>query len=141
MDIETVAAAIDGVQYRDEDIRFDRSALKEAGIVVAFGASDDLLEFRGAIYDEVGAYEGGSAYVGKSGLIDAPDCDCRAAEELYNIRRAEAKKVEAVWCPDDCDGASWLIKSGIPHATFKVMEGDELYCVGIVFDLNNLEAS
>lgn len=141
MDIQEVAAALDGVQYRDEDSRYDRNELRDAGIVVAFGASDDLMEFRGAVYDEVGAYDGGSAKFTSDGLVEAPECDCEAAEKLHAMQSEGAVEVRAIWCPDDGTGASWKFETNAPHATFKVMEEDDLYCIGVVFSLGDLGAS
>lgn len=47
-----------------------------------------------------------------------------------------AKQIEAIWGKD---GISWQYKTDIPHATFNVMEDDEVYCIGIVFDIKELE--
>ena len=33
---------------------------------------------------------------------------------------------------------SWKYETEIPHATFRIMESGELYCVGIVFDIQSL---
>ena len=59
---EELAALINGREYTHELTDKEKSA-KDARLVVVFGASEDLMEFRGAINDECGAYGGGdSAY-------------------------------------------------------------------------------
>lgn len=63
------ADALNNNQYREEGSRELFSAMKAARLVAVYGASDDLIEFEGAIRDEVGAYDGGSAFVTSSGLL------------------------------------------------------------------------
>ena len=55
---EELAALINGRKYRHELTDKEEKAAKDARLVVVFGASDDLMEFRGAINDECGAYDG-----------------------------------------------------------------------------------
>jgi hypothetical protein len=130
-----LAAALDGVEYRKEDTRFDASAVKSSGNVIVYGASDDLMEFRGAIYDERLAYEGTTTHVSPDGLLDAPDCDCDAAEELFKIKLSDAASIRAIWGEGD---VSWRYETSIPHETFNVMEDGEVYCEGIVFNLASI---
>ena len=46
-------------------------AAKQNNLLVLFGASDDLLEMRGAIRDEVGAYDGGEYALALDGELYA----------------------------------------------------------------------
>lgn len=55
-----LAALLNGREYRKEMSRDEEQVAKAAGLVVVFGASDDLMELRGAISDEVGCYDGGT---------------------------------------------------------------------------------
>ena len=133
--MEEAAAALDGNQYREEGSRDLFARMKAAGLVAAFGASDDLLEMRGAFHDEVGAYDGGKAHLGSNGLLTN---ECNDDECPHFLRAvAAAPYVEALWCPTGDDGPSWLIRmsDGRPTETFKIMEDDEIYCIGIVFPL------
>lgn len=135
--IEQVAAQLNGNEYREEgsDELFDRC--KAAGIVVLYGASDDLAEFRGAIEDEVGCFDGGDIPVLATGL---PANDCDDDECPYYLATLKgARNIEAVWCDDDLQ-CSWSYKTNIPHVTFDVMEDGELYCRGIVFRLEDVKA-
>ena len=56
---EQLAELLNGNEYRDEMTKEQEQAAKQNNLLVLFGASDDLLEMRGAIRDEVGAYDGG----------------------------------------------------------------------------------
>ena len=60
---EKQVSLLHGREYRDEISDFEIKQAKECGLVVIFGASDDLLEFRGASSDELGAWEGIKAVV------------------------------------------------------------------------------
>ena len=55
------AASLDGIEYLDERPEAWAQAEKN-GYVVVFGYSDDGVEFRGAISDELGAYDGRTFY-------------------------------------------------------------------------------
>ena len=134
MTIETLAAMLDGRQYRNKITREESASAEEYGLVVVYGASDDLMEFRGAIDDELGVYEGGIAHLDKSGIFEHKCVyDCPYAEK----ERERCKTIEAIWCPPG--GGSWAYKTEITHATFNIYEDDELYCVGIVFEMSALE--
>jgi hypothetical protein len=138
---EELAAMLDGREHRNEISKREEKAAKESGLVVVFGASDDLMEFRGVIYDEDDSYEGGTAYVDENGLLENECDDDRCP---YFKKLAErAKKIEAVWCAEETETGgshiSWIYETDIPHSTFKIMEGKEIYCIGIVFNINDLK--
>lgn len=114
---------------------------KANGWLVVFGASDDLMELRGAIYDEVGACDGGTALVTRAGqLLQEPDVDETATIEKFGfLGQLEAKKkdcieIKAHWCPDGED-LSWKMTASVPCETFDVMEDGEVYCRGVVVQL------
>ena len=132
---EQFARMLDGRQYREEMSREDEALAREHGLVVVYGASDDLMVFGGAIHNEVECYGDGIAYLDKDELwYSRCDCDdCPYAEE----ERAKCKTITAIWCPPS--GGSWAYETDIPHATFNIYEDGELYCVGIVFELAALE--
>lgn len=141
MTAKQAAQEINGREIGDETADELESAMKAAGLVAAFGASDDLLELRGAIYDEVGAYKGTTVLLDESGLItrQCDNKDCPHEKMRMAAAKKSAKKIEAVWCPKNPD-CSWLIKTDIPHETFDVMEDGELYCRGVVFKLADAKA-
>lgn len=127
---KTAAAKINGNQYGKEVSTALAAELKSAGLVAVFGASDDLMEFRGAIYDEVGCYNGGTAHLTSDGLVtnNCDDEDCPYFAKLKEM----CPTIEALW---DEGGFSWRYKTAIPHATFVIKEDDDDYCEGIVFAL------
>lgn len=127
------AAVLDGSEYGDEcSVEFE-AMLKANGLVAVFGASDDLMEFRGAIHDEVGCYSGGVAYLNADGILEN---DCNKDDCPYFVRaKLSARTIEARW---DVDGFSWKYETAIPHVKFVINEDGETYCEGIVFELATL---
>lgn len=117
---EQLAAMLDGREYRNEVTTEVTEVAKSNSLVIVFGASDDLMEFRGAIYDEIGSCHGVSAYLNQQGLCIDGKCE----------------EIKAFWCEDGYSGFTY--KTNIPHATFDILEGNEKYCRGIVFSLNDL---
>ena len=139
--IKNVAESLNGCQYGDEVTKEQRELMKANGIVVVYGYSDDGMTFDGAICDDLDAYyDGQTAYINSDGLI-ANKCANKCDDCPYYKKELEnAIEIEPVWCKND-EGFSWWYKTDIPHETFNIMEEDELYCKGIVFDLSNLKES
>ena len=135
MNKEQLAAQLDGREYGKEITKEEEAQAKAAGLVVVFGYSDDNMELRGAIYDELGCYNGGTAYLDKHGLIQS---DCDQGEDCPYFKRAQASAVtiNAEWGKN---GYSWTYKTDIPHATFEIVEDGEKFCRGIVFSLADME--
>ena len=141
---EKFAHLLTGRQIGEEITEQEETWAKENGIVIVFGASDDLMEFRGAIHDEASVYDGGSAYLSKNGsMLD--NYDYQNIQDLegklgLNIL-STIKEIEAVWLPENNGKiyASWKIMSAIPYETFDIYEDEELYCIGIVFHIDSLK--
>jgi len=131
---EQFAEMLNGKQYRSEMTSDDGELAKDNGLVVVFGASDDLMKFRGAIDDEVDCYEGGTAYLDSEGLFK-DECSDDCSHMLRE--RATCKTIEAIWF--DPEGVAWTYETEIPHETFVIMEGDEICCRGIVFEMASLQ--
>lgn len=133
---EELAARLNGRKYGSEITREEEAEAKAAGLVVVFGYSDDNIELRGAIDEEVPCYDGGSAYLTATGLLQN-ECE---NEECPHFEKAKerAATIEALWCTEE--GYSWTYRTSIPHATFEVVEDDEPYCRGIVFALADVGA-
>lgn len=126
-----LAEQLEGTTYPVKVPNFLAAKAKAAGLVIVYGASDDLMEFEGAISDEIDAYGGATAYLTPSGLLNngCDNDDCPHFAE----RKKQAAKVQALWA---CEGGySWTFHTEIPHATFEVTEDGEPYCRGIVFRL------
>ena len=112
MTLKEFAKILDGREYLHEITKEEEALAKELGFVVVFGYSDDNAELRGAIDDEIGCYDGG--------ILEHDD--------LPSV-------IYADWCPKDID-CSWSYGTSIPHENFNIYEDGELYCVGIVCDIN-----
>lgn len=125
MNAETLAKKLNGVEYRNEVSEELRQKAKENRLVIVYGASDDLLEFDGAIYDEIGAWDGCECYVNEHGEISMNDGN-------------GGQLIEAIWCPEYLD-TSWEIKTDIPSFAFDVMEDGKLYCRSLVFSLDDIK--
>ncbi|MEN6544473.1 MAG: dUTP diphosphatase [Armatimonadia bacterium] len=136
MNAKELAALLNGREYAREITKDEEAQAKAAGLVVVFGASDDLMEFRGAIHDEVGAYDGGSALVDARGLLpNRADIDEDEQIADYMARKPLAFEIEAKWCAVPGSNISWTYQTEIPHETFEIVEDGEVYCRGIVFAL------
>ncbi|KAF1008947.1 MAG: hypothetical protein GAK28_00579 [Luteibacter sp.] len=134
---DAIAAAITGAEYPFRLSAGMRDRAKAAGVVIVYGASDDLMEFDGAYRDEVGAWEGVIAYVDSKGALSREEVDEDDDEAIADFvnRRRTARTIEAVW---DTDGYSWIYRTDIPHATFEITDDGEPYCRGIVFNVADL---
>lgn len=125
-----LAALLNGRQYMKEIAKEEAAHAKAAGLVVLFGYSDDNMEFRGAIHDEVGCYDGGTAYLTSAGLL-TNDCESDECPHFEKMKE-KAATIKAFF---DRDGYTWVYETDIPHETFEISEDDEKFCRGIVFAL------
>ena len=131
MDIKEFAKSINYIQYGHPQFT-DReiSIAKDNGFVIVYGASDDLMEFEGAIRDEGDCFEGGNAYFNRNGVSQD------------GTERANC--IKALWCDDsarDKNGVmfAWAYETDIPHETFTIYEDGEPYCRGIVFSIDDVK--
>ena len=132
MDAKDIAAVLTGSEYPLRVPAEVAAAARAARLVIVYGASDDLMEFRGAVDDEVGAWKGTEVRLDAGGLVprfEDIDRDARDAEDrLRDCFRREGGgvAVKAVWGDGGCP---W------PHETFEVVEDGGTYCRGIVLAL------
>jgi len=127
---EEFAALLNGREYLKEISISEIMAAKRSGLVVIFGASDDLIEIRGAVSDELTCYDEGEAFFTPAGLLQN-DCDNDECP-YFEAQKKNARKVTGIF---DRDGYAWVYETDIPHATFDIMEDGQKYCRGIVFKL------
>lgn len=113
---------------------------KAAGLVIVLGSGDDLMQFRGAIHDDLETYDGRVAEIDAQGLFPAwaeIDTDHPEGIRAWLAREAGDKAtISAVWCGEG--GYLWSYRTDLPHATFDIMEEGEPFCRGIVFALADL---
>lgn len=139
-----LAEQLDKNQYRDEITDNQEQLAKDNNLVVMFGQSDDIVMIQGSI-DEETYPEDGSIYFWKRKLFTAKEpfesdqlWEQKEYFEGYGLN-VDLTEVEAIFGPEDSE-ASWVFKmqSGIPYTEFRIMEDDDLFCIGIVFDLSDL---
>lgn len=135
MDIQEAAKRLDGGQYGKEGSPDLFKEMAAAGLVAVFGASDDLVELRGAVDEELGAYEGLTFHVTPAGLLKN-ECENDDCPHFAKMEK-RAATIEAVW---DSGEFAWSFKTEIPHITFDIFEVAEPYCRGIVFALADVPA-
>ena len=133
MNEKEIVAILDGIEY---GVDLSAAAVLDAkrnGIVIVFGASDDLMEFRGAMEGEVVCYEGGIAHIDKNGLVQN-ECNNKDYPPLQETIQ-HTKSIRAIL---DSEGYSWVYKTDIPHETFDILEEGQKYCRGIVFSMEDI---
>lgn len=113
----------------------EKDIAKREGIVVVYGYSDDNMEFDGAIYEEIGCFDGGIVYITKDGKFVSKE---KTQEDFFYIR--------AKWCEErrEIDGLAWesipwTYETDIPHEEFFIYDNGDPWCVGIVFRLDQLK--
>lgn len=141
---EQLAALLNGREYMAEITREEEAHAKAAGLIVLFGASDDNVDLRGVISDQVGAYNGTTVRISRTGALmqdfdDLDKDDEEAMEAYFKAKAAGFVEIEAEWCKEE-GGPAWTFKTGLPHATFLIVEDDEAFCRGIVIDMADVRA-
>ena len=131
MNAKDLAAKLDGTEYPMRVDKETSDAARAAGLVIVYGASDDLMEFEGAIREELDCYGGGTAYLNETGLL-VNECDCDECPHFRKIKEG-AMQIKALWCK--VGEYSWAYETDLPHETFEVVEDGEKYCQGLVFAL------
>lgn len=132
---EQLAEKLNNRQYRNEITKEEIQEAKESNLVVIFGASDDLIELRGAIYEELDMYNGGIIYFDKDGLLKN---ECEDGCPYFKKVQDKAKQVLAAW---DYDGYSWSISADytLNAAYFDILDDDgSKYCKGCIFSMKDL---
>lgn len=130
-----LAKLLDGAQY---PLRLGPEIARRAknyGLVIVYGGSDDLMEFDGAIIDEVGCYGGCTALVDHNGLLPSRESIESDAELKDFFKREELAKRITAHCSSD--GYLFTYNTKIKHECFSVYDGGEIYCRGIVFLLSD----
>ena len=148
--LKEIAEQLNGSEYPLEPSKDIQQCAKENGIVIVFGASDDLMELRGAIYDEGSCYDGGTFVLDKGGFIPiSTEGEFEDDQHPQTVGEARALcdrfdnsiHVTAIWNPQDIEGleASWAYGVAGPtpleYESFLVMEDGDVYCRGLVFKL------
>ena len=133
MTSKELASLLDKREYAHEITTIEKQAAKAAGLVVVCPYSDDNVELRGAIDDELSAYNGTTVYLTEEGLVEN---ECRYDDCPHFLKMQEqARTIRAIW--NDSGKPCWSYETSIPHETFEIMEDGELFAIGIVFALKD----
>lgn len=141
---ESFAAMLDGREYGSEITEAEETMAFANGLLVIFGYSDDNVELRGAIRDEVGMYDGGCICITSEGKVMPmwESVDCTDKDEVREYFRNEALPkvgIDCQWSPADEPNLSWRYATDVPHATFNIMDDGDVYCRGIVIDMKDIQ--
>ena len=131
MDIKEFAKSISGKEYYPQFTKEEIAIARENGFVIVYGASDDLMEFEGAIQDEGGCFVGGKVFFNRNEV-----CQDSEKEKDY------PNWINAVWCGGEKDKVgqeiTWTYETETPHETFMIYEDGEPYCRGIVLSIDDV---
>lgn len=125
--MKMVAENLNGREYGSELTDEEADQFKSIGLVVAYGYSDDNVEFRGAFEEEFGYYEEGEAFFVNGDILCAP-CDLHEECSLWKNAVKDAVSIKFVFSVNGL-----IFKTEIPHEKFTIMEDGEVYGEGIVF--------
>lgn len=138
---EAIAKTLMNVEYCNIPPAIVKLA-EENNIVIAYGASADLLELEGAITDEVGAYGGVTYYLSANGSIknECSNENCPYHEAIIQ----NAYSIELI--PHLGHPLKWHFETSIPHHVFPMLRYNStdptiIYCMGIVFSLEHMTDS
>ena len=138
MNAKELAAKLNGREYCYEITDAEVKQARDAGLVVVFGASDDLIEFRGAIRDEGDCYDGGEILIDAKGVLPSWDSASESEESAqeYFERKPKARMIKALFAKEG--SYTWTYCTVIPHEKFEIFEDGEPYCRGIVFNIGEI---
>lgn len=128
--VENFAEEITGREYPFRVVSEFSDKAKKLGLVIAYGMSDNLLELRGAVVDEIGAFGGTVVNLDPLGLV-VNRCD--EGDRCPNWRRSGVPLI-LIW-HDEEESYNWTIETEIPHAKFVIFVDGIGLSQGIVFSL------
>lgn len=145
---QDLASKLNARTYGEEITEEECKQAERDGLIVVFGASNDLCEFRGAFYEEFGTYEWSTFYWnGEKFVSDDYDIDqgdichtCRKACMYCHPPFNKDLWIKQEWCPKNYEGY-WRFSTNIPNvAEFKIYEEDrENYNNGLVINIEDLK--
>ena len=135
MNKKELAKLLNGGQIGEEVSKYQEKIARENGLVIVYGASDDLIEIAGAINDEVGSYDGHTLALFHEGELYSSGCEADDCPHEIAIQE-KCKTVKAIFGEGEI---TWKYETEIPHETFDIYEGDEIFCRGIVFSVEDIK--
>lgn len=140
--VMSLAKLLDGRASGNEMSHAEAAAAKADNLLVVFGYSDDNMELRGFVSDEVGCYGGGSCTVDRRGLrtpwpIGDPLHEDEA-REYFAREGLPSIEIRAFW-HDERRGPVWTYgNSAAVFGEFTITEDGEPWCRGVVIDCSEL---
>lgn len=136
MTIKEFAQSLDERKYTYSHLQFSKSEIekaKENGFVIVYTTFDDLIGFKGAIWDESSCFHGNEVYFDRGGVIYSEDKEEVLGYNKIIVLRHKKRDENNIL-------ATWAYETNIPHETFKIWKDDELFCVGIVFSVDDVSS-
>ena len=134
MNIEQFANSLNNRQHLEEITKEEEKFAAKNNWLVVFGYSDDNIELRGAIYEELGAWNGTTIYLLNGELLEYCECECKYYIEAKN----KSKIIKANW-NDSSEEFCWTIESDVKHYNFEILDGEDKFCKGAVFDIRDFK--
>jgi hypothetical protein len=137
---EEFAKHLDGRKYGNILTPEDHLDANLYGLIVVHGASDDILQFGGALVDELGAWNGGTFYYDFE-LESFMDID----DSFEGVELENALTIIAKWNfrfdDEFMKYVPWTYETNIPHAKFNILnsDGGGVFCEGLVIDIKDLK--
>ena len=132
LSVGEAAQWLQGREYREETTKDFVARLKANNLVAVYGASDDLVEFEGAINDEFGINE---EILFADGKILRNDCEDEECPYFKKIAKTSKYRLFA-----DFTDEGFVVETTIPNtAKFTIYEGGEVYGEGLVFSLDEIQ--
>jgi hypothetical protein len=132
---EELAKMLNEREYLNEMTAKEEVEAKVNNLVVVFGYSDDNIEFRGAISEEISMWQEKTIKINHEGLVlnQCDEDDCPYFDKLYR----STKNYITVKFNDKAKENEyfWTIQTNLPFASFDIKNDGELFCKGIVFDI------
>lgn len=141
MNVEKLNILKNSVDKQQYPFRMQENEITELelhGIVVAYGQSDDGFVLSGAINEHCYIYNDKQVVtIDNKGIVhpyhsNMPESE---AQEYSSRKNGQVKEITAFF---DKGEYTWQYETDIPHVTFDIMEDDEKYCRGIIFDISDI---
>lgn len=146
------AEKLNGRQYMNRVAEEEERQAKEDGVVIVYceegEGCDDVFMFNGAIHDDgrIADEEGLEIMSSEEMLAADRDYDYMAdilednMDDEIKEYDLDEDEIQNLKCPvirleSALDNIPLVIETNIPHETFDMMDGGNLYCRGIVFRL------
>ena len=135
---EKLAEILNGRAYREEITEQEEKLAEQSGLIVVFPYSDDNIEFRGAIDDELGCYGDHEFFLKRDRVLESTHgCECEFCG--YGEATKNAKILEAIWDGSGKEGTlAWQYRINAPYAKFEIRDEGVPWAMGIVIDQKDL---